>query len=202
MNDDDDEIKTSIKVKHGMFGYIGGHKKLVIIRTAVYFILALGLFFLGIFITHSKKNYLTIIAVLALLPACKSFVNMVMFIRARGCSTEAYEKIKDHTGKLINLYDMFFTTEKENYPVCHLTVTYNTVIGFTEYDKCSCAKCEDHLKDMLSKDGYGNLTIKIFTDITKYTARIDQLEKNDDGSDERSRIENGIASTLLSISLS
>ena len=53
---------------------------------------------------------------------------------------------------------------------------------------------------MLGKDGYKDLTVKIFTDLSKYTARVDQLNAAYDGS-EHSRTENGISTTLLSISL-
>ena len=196
----DDKTKIKYNVKHGMYGYISGHRKRVIVRTIIYFVLALGLYFLGLYISHTKKNYLTILAVLALLPACKSFVNMVMFIRAKGCSQDAYEKIRDHTGELINFYDMYFTTEQTSYPICHLTLSGNTIIGYTEYEKCNCNDCEKHLKTMLGKDGYKDLTVKIFTDLSKYTARVDQLNAAYDGS-EHSRTENGISTTLLSISL-
>lgn len=194
--------KISLRVRHGMYGYIAGHRRLVIIITAVYFILALGLFYIGIYLTHSKKNYLTIIAVLALLPACKSLVNVVMFIKAKGCSHQLYMKIKDHTGSLINFYDMYFTSEHDDFPICHICVCGNTIVGITEYERVDCNLCEKHLKTILAKDGYKDLTIKIFTDPAKYTARLDQLNSVSGEGSEHSRLENGIAATLISISLS
>ncbi len=199
-NTDIEKIKLS--VKHGQYGYITGHRRLVIIRTCVYFILALGLFYLGLYTTHTKKNYFTIIAVLALLPACKSCVNMIMFIKARGCSADAYRKISVHTGDMINFYDMFFTSEQTNYPVCHITVKGNTICGFTEYGSFSCADCEKHILDLLKKDGYKDETIKIFDNLNKYLTRLDQMRESDAGGLGAERIENGTVATLLSISLS
>jgi hypothetical protein len=200
IKNDKDRIK--LNVKRGQYGYINGHRALVIIRTCTYFILALGLFYLGLYTTHTKKNYFTIIAVLALLPACKSFVNMVMFIKARGCSKPAHEKIEEHIHGMTGFYDMYFTSEKSDFPVCHITVKGNTICGFTEYDRCNCTECEKHLQELLKKDGYRDETIKIYSDLNKYLNRLDQLNGSEAGGNDPDRIENGAAATLVSISLS
>ena len=59
------------RLKKGDFGYPIYERKVVIIRTAVYFLMSIAVFLLGYFSTGKKENLLTIVAVLGLLPSSK-----------------------------------------------------------------------------------------------------------------------------------
>ena len=83
------------KIAKGQYGYITQQKKWSTARTLILFALSLSIFIIGIISTGSKENLLTVVAVLGCLPAGRSAVNTIMFLRARGCSKEAKEKISN-----------------------------------------------------------------------------------------------------------
>lgn len=186
------------KVTKGCFGYIRYQKAFTAIRTAVYFLLSSMLYVMGVLTTGSSKNLLTVVAVLGCLPACKSAINMIMFIMARGCSIKAWELISAYDDKLTGFYDMYFTSYQKNFSISHMVLKGNIICAYTESEKCDCNECEKHLEQMLKQDGYKNLTIKVFDNQEKYIDRLSQLTKSDI---ENNKNANGIIQTLCSISL-
>lgn len=159
----------------GTFGYLKAKRTIVLIRTIIYFGISLSLFFAGIIATDTRKNLLTVVAVLGCLPACKSLVNLIMYLKASGCSKEAKERLSKAEGSLSCMYDMYFTSYKENFAISHMTVAGKNICGYTEDKKCNVNGCEDHLAAMLKQAGYKELTVKIFTDLNKYCERLHQL---------------------------
>ena len=71
---------TTENVK-GTRNYINSQKKFEILRTLLYFALPLGLFLIGYITTKTKVNLMTIVAVVGCLPASKSLVGAIMFLR-------------------------------------------------------------------------------------------------------------------------
>lgn len=69
----------------GTRGYLRTQKNYEIIRTVLYFAISIALFIAGWVSTGSRENLLTIVAVLGCLPACKSLVEMFMYLRYKGC---------------------------------------------------------------------------------------------------------------------
>lgn len=193
----------------GSRNYLNSQKKYEIIRTLLYFGMSLGLFLIGYFTTKSynaahghpdadpRLNLLTIIAILGCLPACKSAVSTIMFLRFRSLSRAAAEEIELHSKGLAQLYDMVFTSYSKNYCVAHLVVKGNTVCGYTEDTDFEENAFYKHIGDILKADNFRDITVKIFTDLHKYTARLDQLLLLE--ADE-SRTE-GIINTLKSVAL-
>lgn len=81
------------RIKKGQYGYIKSQRKMEIIKTVSLFLLSLAIYLCGYWTTGTNKNLLTVVAILGCLPASKCAVNMIMFIRAKGCSEELYQKI-------------------------------------------------------------------------------------------------------------
>ncbi|MCM1038946.1 MAG: hypothetical protein NC314_08915 [Roseburia sp.] len=188
----------SKKVPKGNYGYIEYQKKASVIRTVIFFALSLAIYGIGIYSTGSNKNLLTVVAVLGLLPSCKSAVNAIMFLRASGCSGGAKEKISDYDDKLTGFYDMYFTSYQKNFPISHMVLKGNTICAYTESDKCDIKAGEAHLEQMLKQDGYKNMTIKIFDDLGKYVDRLSQLSSLDT---QESKNREGMIQMFYSISL-
>ena len=167
-------MKKAVK---GNFGYIPAKRKQVIIRTVLYFAIALAIFVIGYLVTHTKQNIGTIAAVLGCLPACKSLVNVIIFIRATGCSDEAYQSIKDVEGHLIGMYDMYFTSYKLNFAISHMVVENKIVLALTEDKKCDISACKDHLSTMLKQGGFKDMTITISQDAAAYCKQLSNLNE-------------------------
>ena len=160
----------------GTSGYLRTQKNYEILRTVLYFAISLSLFIAGWVTTGSRENLLTIVAVLGCLPACKSLVEMFMFLRYKGCNEQDAAQIAAHTDGLTGLYDMVFTSYEKNYEIHHMTICGNTLCGYTSDPKFAEQAFYKHIQDILKKDNYREVTVKIFHDLDKYLKRCEQLK--------------------------
>lgn len=129
--------------------------------------------------THTRRNLLTVVAVLGCLPACKSLVNTIMYLRASGCSQMAKEAIAPFEGHLIGMYDMYFTSYQKNFAISHMIVENQVILGYTEDGKCDITSCISHLKTMLKQAGFPEVTVSVTNQIQKYCDQLTKLnEKN------------------------
>ena len=181
----------------GTENYIDIQKRYEILRTALYFGVSLALFAAGYFQTKSRLNLLTVVAVLGCLPASKSAVSAVMFLRFRSCGTETAREIKAHSQGLTVLFDCVFTSYKKNFRVSHLAVRGNTVCGFTEDTDFPEQEFYRHISDILKLDGHKDVSVKIFTSLPKYIDRLEQMK----GLEEDAAGEQAVAETLKSVML-
>lgn len=185
-------------VKKGSYGYIENHKVITALRTLLFFAVSIGLYMRGYVTTGSNKNLLTIVAVLICLPACKSMVNFILFMRAEGCSAQLRDEVSVFDEKLTVFYDMYFTSYQKNFPLSHMALKGNVLCGITENAKCDCGAAEKHLEQMLMQEGIKNLTVKIFSQRDKYVDRLGQLM---DLETEEHKNRQGIIDLLYSISI-
>ena len=167
-----------------------------IIITIFLFLLSLGLFVIGYVATGSKKNLLTIVAVLGLLPACKMVVDVIMCFRVKPVKESVKEGIDSSIGKLYGLYHMYFTSYDKNFPIDHLVITSNSVIGLCSNPKFDEKLFITHLKDYMRKDGIKDITIKIFDDYNKYLNRLSEINNLDD---ETTTVNIGVRNLILNI---
>ena len=191
-------MKNKITPK-GSFGYIQNRRKFTALRTILYFALSISLYVAGYVTTGSNKNLLTIVAVLGCLPSCKSAVNFIIFLRAKGCSQELRDAVKKFDTELTSFYDLYFTSYQKNYQVSHMVLKGNVLCGITESEKCDVNEAQKHLEQMLSQEGIKNMTVKIFSDRRKYIDRLSQLTELET---EENKNRDEIVNLLYSISLS
>ncbi len=188
---------TTDSVK-GTRNYLNTQKKYEIVRTILYFAISLSLFAAGYIQTGRRANLLSIVAVLGCLPASKSAVGAIMFLRFRSCAEETSAEIERHTQGLVCLYDMVFTSYKKNYVVSHMAVCGNTMCGYAEGEGAfGEADFYRHIGDILKADGHKNVTVKIFTNLTKYTERLDQMKRPEPGDG----LTRSVVATLKSVAL-
>lgn len=166
------------KARKGSYGYLEQKRNQVLIMTLLMFGVSLSLLAAGIITTGSNKNLLTIVAVLGCLPACKSMVSLIMYWKATGCSKEIQKQITMVQGELEGMYDMYFTSYKNNFPISHMVVEGKNICGYTE-KSFDTGLCEKHLETILMQSGYKDFTIKIFTDSVKYCDQLGQLNNID-----------------------
>lgn len=184
------------KYTKGEYFYLQNKKKMEIIKTIVFFGISAALYISGYVTTGSNKNYLTIVAVLGCLPASKSAVSMIMNIRIKGCSESVFKAISKKVGKE-GAYNLYFTSYDKNFDLSHIFVKGMTVIGFSENEKTAEAEFEEHIKTVLNRDGIKGVNVKLYKDLDKYLARIEQMQNLEN---EKSR-EKDIMKTLYAVSL-
>lgn len=187
----------------GEYGYLRQKSILVAFWTVLLFGVALSLYAAGIITTGSNRNLLTIVAILGCLPACKSTVNLIMYLRATGCSESVSAKIESQNIKLPQLYDLYFTSYQKNYPVSHLAVAGKLIVGYTELTSMNTAECEKHLETTLKQGGLKQIHIKIYQDLEQYCDGIKKLsnerQAETGGADEEELA--SMISGILAISL-
>ena len=188
----------SLIVRKGYYGYIRNHKAVTALRTVLYFAVSIGLYVMGYVTTGSNRNLLTVIAVLGCLPACKSMVNFILFLKAEGCSEELHNKVNVYDEELTVFYDMYFTSYQKNFSISHMVLKGNVLCGITENPKCDCGAADEHLEQMLKQEGIMNMTVKIFSQSDKYIDRLSQLTKLN-ADDHKNRED--IVNMLYSISI-
>ena len=182
----------------GKYGYLARQRKREIVKTCAYFGISFAIFLMGILSTGSKNNLLTIVAVLGCLPASKSAVSMIMYIKAKGCSPACYDTVKEHENAGIVMYDLYLTSEKKNYQLSSAVVKNNVVCGYTEEPKCDTNWGEKHIADLLRQNDYKNITVKIFGEPSKYVERLKELAGLSCADERRDA---GIAKVITDISL-
>lgn len=186
------------RIHKGEYGYISYQKKWSVIRTVLFFAISLGIFAAGYLTTGTKKNLLTIVAVLGCLPASKSAVNAIMFCMAKGCSTKVYDIVSALNNKYSCLYDLYMTTYKKNYAISQLVIAEKTIVALTEDKEAVLNDIENHIQEHLKQDGVKDMVVKLYTDCDKYCERIKQLNELDF---KPLKNESQILSMLIDISL-
>ena len=161
----------------GDFGYISYRKKVGIIRTGAFGLLVLVLFLSGLLYFGSSKNYLSIIAALLCLPTGWSAVNLIMFLRAKGCSADAHSKIEEHRGGLLIRYDEVITSYDKNFNVAASTVLDKNICCFVEDDSFDLSDLEKHIKKMMAQNGYSSYSVKAFNKLDDFITRLSSLER-------------------------
>lgn len=189
-----------MKLTKGNFGYLRKQKKIEIIRTVIYFALSASIFAMGYMTTGTKVNLLTVVAVLGCLPASKSAVSMIMYLKAGFCSDACYQIVKECVpeGDTLLLYDLYLTSYQKNFQISVMAVKNHALCGYTEDEKCDLNAGEAHITEILQQNGYGGLTVKLFDKLDRFTDRLRQLDAQPEKMEEK---EAAVAQVIKDISL-
>lgn len=190
------------KIGKGEYGYINRQKIYTIVRTVILFALALGIYAIGYYNTGSNKNLLTIVAILGLLPASKSCVNMIMFLRFKSLDEALYSEFTDLTGRNDEaelLFENVLTTTEKSYYLPAIYYKNHTIVSYCENKNSeACAIVEKHLKEAMKIEKI-EVTVKVFKDKAQFVERVKGLlltEQEDDNA-----VKNHVYSTIKAISL-
>ncbi len=165
------------KCYKGEFGYISYRKRLGVIRTSIFLIIVLALFFTGLFVFGSSKNYLSILAAFLCLPTGWSAVNLIMFLKAKSCSDSSFARIQDSKGNLLIRYDQVITSYDKNFNVAASSVLDKNICCLVEDDSFDPSDLEKHIKKIMAQNGYSSYSVKAFNKIDEFCIRLSQLEK-------------------------
>ena len=180
----------------GTYGYIRKQMIFEIIKTVILFAMALGIFFIGLMTLHTKKSLWSVFAVLALLPACKSLVGVIMFARFSSLSAEEYDRYSQYTGNLPVLYENIITTSEKTFFVPLICSVSGNVIAYVN-KKGDHRLLKDHLMGVLKAAGH-SASVMIFEDETAFANRCRDLREKFTSSETG---DHGILNTIKAVSL-
>ncbi len=198
-------MKLSGKSK-GEWGYINDRRIRVTVITVFMYACAIGIYFLGLKITGTSRNLFTVVAVLGILPASKSLVNMIMFLRFSSLGSERYKKYDEASGDVPLIYELAFTTYEKTYFVEAIACVGNTVAGCylgktskgrSHNDDMKALK--EHIETVLTNDGHKGFVVKIYDDPDDFIRRV--AEMNGISTEDAGKSDSSILSTLKAVCL-
>ena len=181
----------------GTFGYIRKQRRFEIIKTVVLFAMAFGIFFIGLATLHTRKSLWSVFAVLALLPACKSLVGVIMFARFSSLDAEDHKRYTEASGKLLSLYENVITTKEKAYYIPVICIREGNVIAYRKNNGNDNKALKDHMESVLSAAGH-KATFFIFDNERSFLERASQMSREYTGTSSR---EEQIAATIKAVSL-
>ena len=172
--------------KKGSAGYISFQHIYTILRTLLLFASAFGIFALGYFTLHTRKNLWTILAILCVLPAAKSAVNMIMFLRFHSLKITQRELIEKTAGEVPLLWDNILTTPERAYYLPVIAYSNHSLITYLGNRAKEPEKIKEHLNECLKLENL-TITVKLFESEAAFLKRLDEIgQKYDPHTDAES----------------
>lgn len=162
------------QLQKGSFGYIAQKRKREMIKTVILFLIPLSLFAAGMIVTKSRLNLLTVVAVLGMLPACKSAVIMIMYLKGHGITKEDFETYEPWMQDTKRSYDNIFTTYEKTYEIPSLVVRCGNICGVSAKKYDTIAELQKHIESTLKQEGYVT-NCKIFDKQEQYIERLKSI---------------------------
>ncbi len=190
------------RVIKGNPGYLEYKKKIEIIRTVIYFLIVAAIFFLGYTQTHTRKNLLTVVAVVGCLPACKALVGVISRFPYSSMAQKEADEISEKARQLTVVYDMIITSREKIMPVDCIVISGNLIYGYTRNKKVDLKYAANHISSILNQNGFSHVSVKILNNYSSFLARvegmnsIEKVEKNN-----TKDLEEQIAGIILNISM-
>ena len=163
------------KVQKGDPGYLDHKKRIEIIRTIIYFGIVAAVFLLGYRQTHTRRNILTVVAILGCLPAAKALVGVITRFPYSSIDRKKADEIRSKTGLLTVCYDMVITSRESIMPVDCIVISGHTIFGYTHYEKVNAEELSKHIRSILAQNQYTGLTVKVLNQYKPFLARIEGL---------------------------
>lgn len=140
-----------MKVEKGNPGYISGRKKVDAIWLLAFVLLGVVIFLIGYFVTHTRANIFTVMAVLLVLPGAKRIVALFVMLPRKSVSHERYGKISDVMGEGTLYADYVFTSTEKIMHLDFLLVKNGNVLAVVAPSKQDVAYMKKYLTDCIHK---------------------------------------------------
>ncbi len=167
------------KSKKGEWGYFRSQKRRRALITVVLFAIPILILVTSWLYFGTRNNIMTIVAMVGLIPASMSMVNLIMFLMRKSLPEEEYREISAHEGSLTVAYELYLTSEKRNALVDCIAICGNEIVGLVTDPKTDKRFAKDHLQKMLRADGFST-SVFMLGDIRKFTERMDSLNAHAD----------------------
>ena len=189
------------RIPKGGFGYINYQRKMRILKTVALFILPITLFVVGLIQNGGdRKNILTLLAIVGVIPACMSVVSVIMVFLKSSISKDLYEEVESHTANLSVMYEVYLTTHDENIFLSALAIDDDYVTAYTE-EKADAGKIsimEKHITSCLKLE-HLKRKVKIFTNKKQFTERLEDMNARNNGHDRDQ--DSGVIAVLKAVSV-
>lgn len=184
----------------GTYGYIKKQSIFEIFKTIILFAMALGIFFIAYYTLGTKRSLWSVIAVLGLLPASKSLVETIMFLRYKSIPFDLYTLIDSISTGLEVLYENIITTSSKSFFIPAIVYWKGSLCVLYLGNKNDVKLIEAHLNDVLKKGGYKDIIVKVFDDIDAFKVRVNNIQSHITNENITPNV-NSVYTTLKAVSL-
>lgn len=188
------------KIQKGTYGYLNSQRKIETVKSIVMFALVFAIFLVGYISTGTKKNLLTVVAVVSVLPAAKQLTTTVLYYKYPSQSAKVYEKIAREIKNVTVVSDIVITSYDKITELLHVAIMGKTIIGFSKKEKTNEKEAADFIKNTLERNGHKGVSVKIYKDENAYIARIKEMQENLE-KERKVKLEEEIASVIKAISI-
>ncbi len=164
------------KCEKGTPGYLSQKLKIEILRTIVYFAIVAAVFLLGYSQTHSKKNLLTVVAVVGCLPACKALVGVITRIPYRTIDLALADEIAGKALHLTVIYDLVVTSTEKIMPIDCMVISGGKVFGYSSGEKINLQDTSAYIRKILRQNNLPEVSVKIYGQYKSFLSIVEGLE--------------------------
>lgn len=191
-----------MKIHKGDAGYLKNRKKKLFMKLFIEAAIIVALLVLGFMQTKTKNNLLTVVAVLGCIPAGKTLVELIMVFPHKSISPEIAAEIAGKTKLLTTAYDMVLTSSDKIMPIDCAVFYGNMICAYTSSEKINISYTIKHISQILEKNKYSQVSVKIFDNYTAFLSRAEGIHNmaEVDRPDTKER-ESAIRRLILNISL-
>lgn len=165
-----------MKIKKGDAGYLKRRRQRLLVKLLIEAAIIAGLLILGIIETGTRLNLLTVVAILGCLPAGKTLVELIMVFPHKSIEEDIAKEIADKTELLTTAYDMVMTSTDKIMPIDCAVIYGNTICGYTSSKKIDINYTTKHIKQILEKNEYSQVTVKIFDNYKAFLSRAEGMQ--------------------------
>ena len=173
------------KVEKGEFGYLAYKKSRNMIKTIIAFAVVLVIFIIGFIIWKSKNNYLTMLAVVLVLPAAKFAVSYIVLIPHKNCDEELKSAIEERKGELNSVYDLVVSNKQKPVGIMAAVISDNQILAYTSAAKADKNLFETSVKEFLKNEKL-TCAVLLYKDKDTYLEKVKNAALNFDESKENS----------------
>ena len=164
------------KVQKGRPGYYRYERVKRALVTLLMFAIPIGIFITGVITTGTRKNLLTIVAVLGVIPAARFAVSWIMVLLAKDAQEDAVLETEKTAGGLVTACELTVTAYEGRMPLDVLVICGSETVCYApEGKRDKIPFMEKHIEKILASNGYRQVHVKIFPEMRPYLERIRDL---------------------------
>lgn len=176
-----------MRVEKGTEGYIRKRKKVDAICLLFYIVLGIVIFLSGYFITKTRANIFTVLAVLMVLPGAKRMVALCVLLPRKSVSHERCEKIQEIVGEGTLYIDYVFSSTEKIMHLDFLLVKNGNVLGVLASSK----QDEEYIKKYLTGGVHkisSHYHVALFSGDDEFVRQIQKLSQKEADKDKEKEV--------------
>ena len=165
-----------LKLQKGHYGYIK-RKKIHLIAGIIFFVIGIiGFLAIGIITTGSRRNLLTVAAVLLVLPMAKLLVVFIALLPFSGRPKEEYDRVAEIVGDGVLDVELVVTaSDNKSFCMDYCVFTEKDVLVYCAQKPKEPKKAQEHLQGFLDAHEL-KFTVHFIPDFKPFCRRIAQEE--------------------------